>query len=377
MQRSIIGLGMAAVILAGPALAGNPPAIEWTRTFSAYSRAQGFWVEQTSDCGFVAAGMTYGSDTAADFFLVKTNASGELEWQRTYGGPRTDQALCARQTSDGGYILAGWGQQPYPGAAPDPQVYVVKTDSIGMLQWQRVYVVDTIEYGYCICETVDGGYALTAINPGSDSGLCIFKLDGAGAVGWQRAYDVGYGHWIDFVPVVQTSDGGFLLGSRTLAKTDATGGLLWKRFYDHVGQAYSVLQTHEGGYVATGPGSAELTPGCSSSVYLLKTDAAGNVQWRQLYQGHGWDAGYSVKQTPDHGFIVASTLEPHLLADRGWIIRTDSLGNGRWSVTLDVPSNARSACVASDGGYVVAGTKEDPVSGREHLGLWKLAPEGE
>jgi hypothetical protein len=372
---SVPGFLTALAVLVAAGLAANPPAIQWQRTFSALDHASGYWVEPTHDGGFVAAGHSGVSTESFRYYLVKTDSLGNLVWERTFG---KSDGLCVRQTSDGGYVLAGFGGDTTSGASNDlTQPYVVKTDASGRLEWQRVYYCDTLEYGYCITETLDRGYALLGSNPGADSGLCVFKLDSSGAVEWQRVYP-GTGHWREPRSIEQAPDSGFIIGDLTLTKLQASGALLWSRGYDHVGQAMSAQPTHDGGYVATGPGYFTQNPGCSSNVYLLKTDGAGNLEWRRTLGGRGPDMGYSVKQTPDHGYVVAADLYLGQGDAYGDVIRTDSLGDTLWTLSLSTTawSEVRSVCLAPDGGYVVAGTAPDSASGVQRLCLWKLAPEG-
>ncbi len=191
VRRPVVAVA-ALLALVSCGKADNPPAVQWVRTFSALDYAQGYWVESTSDGGFVAAGVTAATGQASVFYLVKVDSLGSLEWERTFG--RSD-AQCVRQTRDGGYIIAGCGSNCFPGSGNRlKQPYVVKTDSQGLLQWQRVYFCDTLEYGYCITETPDGGYALLASNPGHDSGMVVFRLDSSGGVVWRRS-NPGKGRW--------------------------------------------------------------------------------------------------------------------------------------------------------------------------------------
>jgi hypothetical protein len=356
--------------------ADNPPAVQWMRTFSALARAQGAWVETTADGGFAVAGWTNAVGGDPQYYLVKTDSLGNLAWERTFG---ESNALCLRLTRDGGYIIAGWGTECFEGAGNElTQPYVVKTDSQGLLQWQRVYYYDTLEYGYCITETPDGGYCLLASNPGSDSGMVLFKLDSTGAVQWQLARP-GPGWWVEARSVEQTADSGFVVGWTRLTRLTPSGSELWSIQHDHVAQANHAIPTHDGGFVATGPGFVGATPSCSSDVYLLKTDGDGGLQWRRKWGGHGNDVGSAVRQTADHGYAVAATFGPWHSQGYGCLIRTDSSGETRWTAQLPSTSwaEAKSLCIARDGGYVIAGTMPDSVSGEPKLALWRLAPEGE
>ncbi len=375
LRRPVVAVA-ALLALVSCGKADNPPAIQWVRTFSALDYAKGYWVEPTADGGFVAAGATATNGEASVFYLVKVDSQGGLEWERTFG---RDGAQCVRQTRDGGYIIAGEGSRCFPGSGNEvTQPYVVKTDASGLLQWQRVYFYDTLEYGYCITETRDGGYALLASNPGYDSGMAVFRLDSAGGVVWRRSYP-GTGYWDETRSIEQTPDSGFIVGYSSLVSLNATGEAIWSVEHPGVGQATSAQPTADGGYVATGPGFPAPNPRCSSQVYLMKVNSLGQLQWCSKWGGSGADIGRSVRQTADKGFVVAADFRPFEDWERGTVLRSDSLGNHRWAVPLVTPkySTAQSICLAHDGGFVVAGTTPDSATDGQRLTLWKLAPEGE
>ena len=382
MKKTLVMVALTALAVA--AFGANPPAIQWQRTFAPMGVGRGAWVEVAHDGGYVAAGWTDGLDSYGQVrmrcYLVKTDSLGNLEWERTFLG---DEAHCVRPTSDGGYILSGRGTDDAPpGRATDlDQSYVVKTDASGLLEWQRFYVHDKRErgYGFGITETFDGGYAHVAINPTSrDSGLVVFKLDSSGAVEWQRAYAPFENRWRESVTIEQAPDSGYIIGFIELVKLSPAGVLQWSVQHEYVAQANSAWPTHDGGYVATGPGYfSSVLPQCTANVYLIKTDGAGNLQWRRTWGGHGGDEGYSVRQTPDLGYVIAAQFRPQQGPDYGCVIRTDSLGNTLWTVPLSSSpswSCVYGICVAPDGGYVVVGRAPSPEDG---LSLWKLAPDGQ
>jgi hypothetical protein len=237
---------------------------------------------QASDGGYAIAGITdsYGAGDY-DFWLVKTDASGTLQWSRTYGGTNNNYAHSVVQTSDGGYALAGYADSYI---ADDPSFWLVKTDSAGNLQWNQTYGGAKYDYAYSVVQTLDGGYALAGL---TDS-------NGAG----------GYDFW--------------------LVKTDSIGNQQWNRTYGGASYeiAYSMVHTSDGGYALTG-----FTASCGAGKYdiwLVKTDSTGNLQWNQTYGGAGTDYAYSVVQASDGGYALAGLTDSYGAGGYDfWLVKTD------------------------------------------------------
>jgi len=136
----------------------NMPVLEWNRTYGGANDDVGNSVISTSDGGYALAGYTYSYGAGyQDFWLVKTDASGNAQWNKTYGGTYAEEARSIVQTSDGGYALVGWTDSFGAGLS---DAYLVKTDALGNAQWSRTYGEANYEQGSSIVETSDGGYAL-------------------------------------------------------------------------------------------------------------------------------------------------------------------------------------------------------------------------
>jgi len=129
----------------------------WTRTYGGLSWDQGNSVQQTSDGGYIVAGYTHSFGHAngwADVWLIKTNASGDTLWTRTYGGTNGDQGYSVQQTSDGGYIIAGWTNSFGAGGY---DVYLIKANASGDTLWTKTYGGTNDDYGNSVQQTSDGG----------------------------------------------------------------------------------------------------------------------------------------------------------------------------------------------------------------------------
>ena len=260
----------------------------------------GYSLVQTSDGGYAIAGYT-GSFSAGDWdvYLVKTDSVGNMQWNKTYGGTNDDTGWSVIQTSDGGYAIAGITRS-FGGSGG--KVYLVKTDSAGNMQWNKTYGERPESFGWSLVQTYDGGYAIT----GSTSGdFYLVKTDSTGNMQWSNFYgganeDFGYS-------VVQTSDGGYAITGDTfsfgaggrdiyLVKTDSTGNMIWNKTFGGTNDDYgvSLVQTSDGGYAIAGH---TFSFGVGSiDFYLVKTDSAGNMQWNKTYGGTGTNFGWSLVQ---------------------------------------------------------------------------------
>ena len=305
----------------------------WTRTYGGTGREEGYSVEQTNDGGYIITGFTesFGAGRG-DCYLVKTDAQGDTLWTRTYGGPWPEMGLSVQQTTDGGYVLAGVTQSF---GAGDNDVYLIKTNARGDTLWTRTYGGSNADEGYAVQQTTDGGYVVCArtysFGAGADD-VWLIKTDAQGDTLWTRTYGGGsveQGH-----SVQQTSDGGYIVGGRTssfgaaavyLIKTNALGDTLWTRVYADSGQAmgYSARQTADGGYIVAGF-TQTFYAARTIDVYLIKTDAQGDTLWTRTYGGgRSNEKGYSIQLTSDGGFVVTGYTKPFDAGAEFYLIKTN------------------------------------------------------
>jgi hypothetical protein len=328
----------------------------WIKTYGGPKGQAGYSVQQTTDGGYIVAGETWSYGAGRyDFYLIKTNSSGDTLWTRTYGGWDDEEANSVQQTSDGGYIVAGY---TYSFGAGDADVYLVKTDKNGDTLWTRTYGGPSLERGTCVQQTTDGGYIVTGYTMSFVAGsgdVYLIKTDTLGNENWSRTYG-GTGYDAGNA-VQQTTDGGYVIAGWTnsfggggsevyLIKTNSYGDTLWTRTYG-TNRANSVQQTSDGGYIVAGS---------NSHVYLVKTNASGDTLWTRTYQGGtGYGEGYSVQQTTDGGYIVAG----YTVSSNGdvYLIKTNASGDTLWTRTFGGTSADESFSVqqTSDRGYIVAG----------------------
>ena len=109
----------------------------WTKTYGGSNNDYGYYIQLTSDSGYIIVGYTesYGAGKK-DVYLIKTNAEGKKEWQRTYGGRGNDEGKTAQQVADGGYIIVGYTESY---GADNKDIYLIKTDTNGDEVWHRTF----------------------------------------------------------------------------------------------------------------------------------------------------------------------------------------------------------------------------------------------
>ncbi|MCW4016747.1 MAG: hypothetical protein NWF06_10290 [Candidatus Bathyarchaeota archaeon] len=275
---------------------------------------------QAGDGGFVIAGTTYSFGAGdADFWLIKVDSSGNMEWNRTYGGPEADVTTDMIQTSDGGYALAG---KTYSFGAGESDFWLIKVDSSGSMQWNRTYGQATGEAANSVIQSSDGGYALAGyfVQNESNTDGWLVKTDSVGDMQWNVTYGWARNDFVNCV--IQTADGGYALAGTTYSFGDSA--------YD---------------------------PRC----WLVKTDAEGNMEWETTYRDEDEESknftGYSVVQTDDGGYTLAASAGFIIGIVDAWVAHVDSNGTMEWVVTWGpiYPALVSSMIQTADGGYAVSG----------------------
>jgi hypothetical protein len=320
--------------------------VKFAKTYGRTNDDGAYSVQQTSDGGYIVAGETFSSGgSTLDILLIKTDASGNIIWAKTYGGTLIDRAYSVQQTSDGGYIVAGWTASFGAGIW---DFFLVKTDVSGNIQWAKTYGGANDDLAYSVQQTSDGGYIVAGITRSFGAGnndIFLIKADANGNIIWAKTY--GGTRWDYAFSVQQTSDGGYILAGYTdsfgagsydafLVKTDANGNIQWAKIYGGVFADYasSVQKTSDGGYIVAGY-TGSFGAG-SVDIFLVKTDANGDIIWAKTYGGTNDDRAYSVQQTSDGGYIVAGGTRSFGLDDI-FLIKTDANGDiGSCSIVRNV-----------------------------------------
>jgi hypothetical protein len=334
----------------------------WERNYGGMNDDWGQSVQQTSDGGYVVAGYTYSFGSSNQVYLIKTNAFGDTLWTKTYGGAGNDYGYSVRQTEDGGYIVAGYSTS----FGNDYQVYLIKTDGTGDTLWTRTYGGANSELSYSIQQTSDGGYIIAGWTSsfGNASQVYLIKTDASGDTLWTRTYGgaaTDYGYFVQ-----QTSELGYIIAGTTssfgnsdqvyLIKTNAYGDTLWTKTYGGADwdEGRSVQQTSDTGYIIAG---LTYSYGLAYQVYLIKTNAYGDTLWSRNYGGVNSDFGYSVKQTSVGGYVVVGETYSDVNGNQVYFIKTDAFGDTLWTRTYGGLASEWGTSVQQtlDRGYIITG----------------------
>ncbi|MBN2238613.1 MAG: PD40 domain-containing protein [Dehalococcoidales bacterium] len=327
----------------------EPPSddcVYWARTYGGLWNDAGYSVAQTPDGGFIAAGDTgsaYSSSNSSipnDYWVVKTDASGNVEWQKRYGGSGYDYGRSIQPTDDGGYIVAG---HTYSFGAGSGDVWIIKLDSFGEVEWQHTYGGTRFDAVNSVVQTDDGGYISVGTTNSSSAGgrdVLALKLNAYGNIegGWPKTFG-GAGDECAY-QVRQTSDEGYIIA----------------------------------GYKATGD---------TTDAWVIKLSDTGEMEWNTVTGGLLNDAVYAVREIPAGGYILSGNtqLSGNASPQVFWVFRLDATGNVLWQNVYNNPGTSDEYATAIDinenGEYFVTGYTYDSANESRKIWVLKLASNGD
>lgn len=326
------------------------------------------------------------------FFLASgLPVFAQLKFQTAFGGPVSDFCWGTEITSDGNYILVGNTTGSGPGG-----MHLIKTNSTGDTLWARTFGgAAGGEYGLSVQETKDAGFIVSGsthnFNTTGGDGYLV-KTDSTGNVLWSKTY--GGIRNDEIMTVRELADGGFILYGSTssfspsatdfdifLIRTDANGDTLWAKTYGTAGSdnALGMEQTSDSGFVMTGYSNGFANG--QDDAFLMKTDGTGNLQWAKSYGGTDSDAGSSVRQTSDGGYILTGKTHSYgAFTNDGdaLLIKTDMYGDTLWSKTFGGPGTewCHSICLTGDGGFALSGETWSYGAGKNDVFVVKTTGNG-
>jgi len=319
--------------------------ILWSKTYGGNGDDYGYSMKKTDDGGFIIGGATNSFGAGGlDFYLVRTDSLGDTLWTKTFGGINNDICWSVDKTEDGGFVLAG-EKDAWP---IDADTWIIKTNSSGLLEWEKSYGNDNDD---------------------------------------ERAFSIKYGEGSFFI-VGAKGCNGYSGCDGWLIKIDGAGDTIWTKSFPDIqsNYFYSLYLTYDKECIMTG----RLTTGEYSDVWLLKTDSLGNQIWSNNFDfDNDIDDGYSVQQTSDGGYVITGDCSYYDGAVRPWVIKTNSFGDTLWTKRLLIPLPNKitiqvgvdaglSIKQTIDGGYIITGAKTVATNTGKHnfdIFLAKLEPD--
>lgn len=423
----------------------NAQNIVWQKTIGGGNSDLASYIKPTSDGGFILGGYSNSNisgdkfennqdSTLAtyDYWIVKLDASGSIQWENTIGGHKDDRTSDVIETNNGGFLIGGTSKSEISGDKTENgcntninygDYWVVKINSSGVIEWQNTIGGCGSESLSSIDLTSDGGYLLggysvsniscdkTEINnaggngggyPGCGGGTSdywIVKIDSTGNILCQKT--LGRGPWAsDFLTSVSsTSDGGFIGGGGSTApygnpnyggsdnwivKLNSNCNLQWQKVIGGSGSEQSgiIKQLSDGNYIWGGNSSSDSSGLKTESSFglndfwILKLDTVGNIIWQKTIGGSGDDFLSYISPTFDNGLICGGYSNSPISglktsANFGqndyWILKLDSVGDIQWQRTIGGTSSdvLKTISQMPDGSYFGGGSSNSNISGNK------------
>jgi Secretion system C-terminal sorting domain len=335
--------------------------VEWQKALGGTNHDAGLDIQQTNDQGYIVVGGTNsnngdvsGNHGSSDWWVVKLDGSGNIQWQRCLGGTGQDGASAVVQAPDGGYLIAGETGSTdgdVTGNHGGYDVWLVKLDATGALLWQHTYGGTGTEFAHALCAAGDGGFVLAGASDSND-----------GDVSGNHSGPGSNDYWV--------------------LKVDSVGQLLWQNALGGTDfdRAENVVRTSaNGGFVVTGRSSS--TDGDVTGAHgdydcwVVGLDSNGLLQWEKALGGSAGDGGNSIIEVANSDLVVAANnnstdgdVSMGLGGGDAWILRLSASGTLLWEMSLGGTGaeSASDIVLTTDGGYAFAGicnTNNGDVSG--------------
>ncbi len=384
------------------------PAIDWQRTLGGTGFEQAVDVSQLQDNNFIAVGITKSTngDVTAfyggyDIWMVKLDNTGNILWQKTFGGSADDTVENVSRTSDGGFLVIGNTKSTNGSFSdndstnpPHVRIFCAKFDTDGTLIWKKFVGPLDGGFGEGISETSDGGYICVSYvynappgNPSAGSyDVMVTKLTAGLGTSWEQTFGGSGGDsaW----RVIENTAGEYLFTGTTMSghnnllqnngnsdiwfvKLDASGRLVWQRNYGGPGfdTPKNLIQTVDGGYllINTGQGAGgDITESFGGDdAWAIKTDSEGVMEWQHSYGGLGmedvrviypWQGGYVIGGSTTSAAINNITVAGYGNRDF-WVFKIDQYGALDWNIKYGGSGDDYlfGFSGALDGGFIMGG----------------------
>ena len=326
------------------------PTIQWQRTFGGSEPDELYSIKQTTDNGYILAGFSGSADGdvffnrgGSDIWLLKLNDTGAIQWKKTYGGSDNDYTQSIIQTSDNGYFVAGNSLSnnfDVSGNHGSQDGWAIKLDSLGNLEWEKSFGGSDTDFFWDAVQCQDQGYIMVGNSSSIDSDL---ELNNGG-------FDV----WI--------------------VKISETGTILWQKNLGGSGsdRAKKIITTNDGGYMVIAEAGSQDGDVPNShggfDFWLIKLSIDGDIEWQNTYGGEGYDIVTDIVQDQENNYIVCGFVGSdntgqigpnHGLLDY-WVIKVSSAGDLIWQNNFGGSGvdYARAIANSNDNGYLIAGSTD-------------------
>lgn len=280
-----------------------------------------------------------------DYWVLKLTTEGELEWEKTFGGTDNDYANSIKPTNDGGYILAGESVSDNGDILNNKggnDFWVLKLNKQGDIDWQKNLGGSAYDEAHAIHQIKDGGYIVGGHSESSDgdvkknngyNDLWIIKLNKDGKIEWENSF--GGSEYDNFKSISPTKDEGYIVGASTsskigeirkdkqynnfwILKLDRLGEMEWENVYGGNDNDYlsSVEQIKDGGFIASGytnsiDGDIK-NKNEQGDFWIIKIDENGLLKWEKTLGGENEDYASSIQETNDKSFVIVGNSDPYL-----------------------------------------------------------------
>lgn len=413
-------------------LSAQPPAVEWQKTYGGDNQDVMNNILKTTDNGFLFSGWsksyisgdktvdTFGN---SDYWVIKTNSLGNIEWQRTFGGNGLDSSVIIINTSDGGYLISGNSNSDISGNKTEnskgfDDYWILKLDSLGNIQWQKTIggnanddfpeVIETPDMGFIIAGLSYSGISgdksetqirLSIFDPGQPD-YWVVKISSTGIIEWENT--IGTIGADVAVSVLNAYNGGYIIGGYSdgnisfdktedskggndiwVMKLDTTGAIVWQKTIggNDKDELRNMISTPDGGYLLSAISNSNISSDKTENskggddFWLVKIDPQGNILWDKTIGGSGTDDPYQICYKNDNHIYVGGNSDSNISDDktensRGgrdfWIMKIDSTANILWDKTLggsESDSNYAMFYNPSDGSLLLGGPSRSNISG--------------
>ncbi|QNF33636.1 T9SS type A sorting domain-containing protein [Adhaeribacter swui] len=396
----------------------------WDKTIGSDSYDDLYSLQQTLDGGFILGGYSASGKSGNksesskgyhDYWVVKLNANGNQQWDKTIGGNFSDDLAMLRQTQDGGYILGGTS---FSGKSGDKtqsnqghnDYWVVKLKADGSKDWDKSFGGNAENYLTAIQQTRDGGFILGGYSSSGKSGdksqeskgsfdFWVVKIKADGTKEWDKSFG---GNNSDLLYALQqTNDGGYILGGTSasgktgdktqsnkgdcgnfecittdywVVKLNQDGSKAWDKTYggNAADRLRTLQQTQDGGFILGGHSRSEKSGDKTSAgegendYWIIKLNNNGNKVWDKTFGGQNNDYLYSLQQTTSGGYLLGGSSKSEKGGDKSqasigtsdfWVVKLRADGSKEWDKTMggNGESYLSALIQANDGGYILGG----------------------